>query len=583
MAWLFSRIRQGLSVLLMLSLPLLALYPDTASAISAGQAFNSLLGNADISTDAPGYYHTEARNAFVAGGFDVHFANNNFQLINITPPSLNIGCGGISMFFGGFSFISGAQFSQLVQNIMEAALGYAIQLAIQTLCPACEAVLQVLQKAAQLANSLANNTCRMGQQLVNFGAKELGLGLGGTKSHSSGKGVTDKCAAWDAGNGGGSGFLSSLNSGVCQFAGEALNSIDNWMNQLSGAGAQTAANKMKKSLGNITWQSLHALGLTSSTELTEILLSLMGTDIVYPSKNNARNHYYPPLWSSGLHGGPKDQLRPLVFLYLCGAQQGNDQPLAQNQTATSIVQAESGANYDFCQQLANVSSNPWSILSSVQLYKCTGNASGSDWSWPSGDLGTCTAPLDTLPLNVAEQSWTNNTNEGFLRYVQYQLSGAVQNVEDGKALTTQEVALIQEAPFPLYQIINLAVVYPTTATELLANASQIIALLLTEHMIIDVMNNVSEASQFTVNNKKVAGTSQIIDLLSQLKAMQLAITQHALTLSTYELQMMHEVRQIQRLIQDQVSQEGLMGNQQYSQALMSNVTLNQPQPPQPQP
>lgn len=582
MAWLLLRLRQSLSILLMLSLPLLAVYPDMAEAMSAGQAFNSLLGNADTSTTAPGYYHTEARNAFVAGGFDVHFANNNFQLINITPPSIQAGCGGISMFFGGFSFISGAQFSQLVQNIMEAALGYAIQLAIQTLCPACEAVLQVLQKAAQLANSLANNTCHMAKDLVNFGASELGIpGLaGGGGNNSGGKNsATSKCASMDSGNGGGSGFLASLNSGVCQYAGEAMNTLDKWMTSLNGAGAQTEANKMKKSLGNITYQALDAMGITSSQELTQVLMSLLGTDIIYPSKNNADNHYYAPLWSAGVH----KHLRGLLFLYLCGSQQGNDTPLGQNQTASSITQAESSSNYYFCQQLSNATSNPWDILSSIELYACEGTATSNNWQWPSTTLGECTNQLQEESLATASQNWSTTSQEGFLRYVQAKLSNAVTHVENGQALTTGEIALIQEAPFPLYQIINLAAVYPTTAAQMLGNASQIIALLLAEHMIIDVMDNVSEASQFTVNNKQVEGPAKILQLLSTLKQMQLAITQRALTLSTYELQMMHEVRQVQRLIQDQVSQEGLMGNQQYSQALMAGVTMNQPTPPQNQP
>lgn len=569
---LLFRIRQGITLLLMLSLPLLALYPDTAAAMSAGQAFDGLLSNADTSTTAPGYYHTEARDAFVAGGFTVHFANNNFQLINITPPSINAGCGGISMFFGGFSFISGAQFSQLVQNIMEAALGYAIQLAIQTLCPACEAVLQVLQKAAQLANSLSNNTCQMAKEMVNFGAKELGLGSNALSSPASSKsGVTGKCAATEASNGGGSGFLSSLNSGVCQFAGQAMKTLDGWMTSLNGAGSQNEANKMKTMLGNTTYQTLNALGITSSQELTDVLLSIMGTDIIYPTANSAENHYYAPLWS----GGARKSLRPLVFLYLCGSSQGDMQAVGSNQNA-SLPQDELGADLAFCKSFSQDSGSPWAILDQTQLYQCQGIASGNGWSWPS-DLGGCTQ-MGPEPLSTLDTSWSDSTQEGFLRYVQGVLSASVTAVDNGSPLSPQDIALIQEAPFPLYQVINLAVVYPETSEELLANASQIIALLLTEHMLVDIMDNVSEQSQFTVNNKQVKSPAPVLAILSSIKKEQMAVTQRALTLSTYELQMMHEVRQVQRLVQDQVAQEGLMGNQQYSQAVMSNVAMNQPGP-----
>ncbi len=580
MARLFLRLRQSFSILLMLSLPLLALYPDTVSAMTAGQAFNGLLGNADTSVNAPGYYHTEARGAFVGGGFDVHFANSNFQLINITPPSFSAGCGGISMFFGGFSFISGAQFSQLVQNILQAALGYAIQLAIQTLCPACEAVLQVLQKAAQMANSMANNTCHLAKEAVNFGAGLLGLGKSSAASpgKSGQTGVTSKCAALQASNGGGSGFLSSLNSGVCQFAGKAMNTINNWMTTLNGATASGQANKMRAILGNTTYQTLHALGLTSSNELADILMSLMGTNIIFPSANSAESHYHAPLWSGGIH---KTGLRPLVFLYLCGTSQGNEQALPSNTTDASIPAAEIASDFAFCQKLSGDSANPWAILNSAQLYYCNGTASGSGWTWPNStpSLGACTT-LSTGSVGFVDgqQQWSYTSSIGFLRYVQNQLGVAVGDVENGNAMPASAVALIQEAPFPLYQIINLAVVYPTTANELLANASQAIALLLTEHMLVDIMDNVSQASQSTINNKQVRSPAAVLQILSTVKDAQMAVTQRALTLSTYELQMMHEVRQVQRLVQDQVAQEGLMGNQQYSQALMSNVTLNQPQP-----
>ncbi|MCW7017626.1 conjugal transfer protein TraH [Escherichia coli] len=48
----------------------------------------------------------------------------NIQLISMTLPDINAGCGGIDAYLGSFSFINGDQLQRFVKQIMSNAAGY---------------------------------------------------------------------------------------------------------------------------------------------------------------------------------------------------------------------------------------------------------------------------------------------------------------------------------------------------------------------------------------------------------------------------------------------------------------------------
>ncbi|MHB1666119.1 conjugal transfer protein TraH [Thiomonas sp.] len=528
---------------------LLALYPATAEAFQGpAAALGNLLSGVDISTTTPGNYSTQARDAFVAGGFTVHFPTNNFQLINITPPSFSAGCGGISMFFGGLSFISGAQFSALVQNLMQAVLGYAVELAIQTLCPACEAVLQVLQKAAQLANALANNTCRLAKAIVNGGAGMLGLPQLDTTS-----GATQQCGKTTASTGNGSGFLSSLNSGVCQFATAANKELNSINTSLSGGAQSADSNKLKDRLGNLTYNALVAMGVTDK-ESQEILLSLVGTQINLPGSPPGQP--YQPL-DMNLDGR---NLNPLVYAWMCGTG-----PLSAN-TALSKVPGGQTA----CAALGGGGMGNME-LQNAELYVCT----GEDTAFQGASDGICSI-MTVEPMSTVLPTWSSMDTSGFIATVGATLNMAVTDVANGQSIAQNDpnaIALIQEVPFPLYQVINLAAVYPDIASELIANAALTISYMLTEKMLLQIMQDLQQADTAP---KRVIGIQRILRVAEGIRTNTYAINQRILVTNNLELQMMGEVRQVNRLVQNQVMQEGLMGNQAFATGLMSNITLATP-------
>ncbi len=58
----------------------------------------------------------------------------NIQLISMTLPDINAGCGGIDAYLGSFSFINGDQLQRFVKQIMSNAAGYFLTLPCRQRC-----------------------------------------------------------------------------------------------------------------------------------------------------------------------------------------------------------------------------------------------------------------------------------------------------------------------------------------------------------------------------------------------------------------------------------------------------------------
>ena len=92
-----------------------------------------------INVTPGGAYDTQRRGVISGGSISMRNKIVHPNLISWVPPEINGGCGGIDLFAGSFSFINGAQFTQLSRSIAQAAVGYAFELAIEghvpDLCP----------------------------------------------------------------------------------------------------------------------------------------------------------------------------------------------------------------------------------------------------------------------------------------------------------------------------------------------------------------------------------------------------------------------------------------------------------------
>ncbi|EIQ0794666.1 conjugal transfer protein TraH, partial [Escherichia coli] len=90
----------------------------------------------------------------------------NVQLISMTLPDINAGCGGIDAYLGSFSYINGEQLQRFVKQIMSNAAGYFFDLALQTTVPEIKTAKDFLQKMASDINSMNLSSCQVAQGLV---------------------------------------------------------------------------------------------------------------------------------------------------------------------------------------------------------------------------------------------------------------------------------------------------------------------------------------------------------------------------------------------------------------------------------
>ncbi len=103
-----------------------------------------------------------ARRGVIAGG-NVQIRNRivDTNLVTFTPPSFQAGCGGVDLFGGSFSYVSGDQIVPLLKAVASNAVGYAFQIGLSAICETCMGAIETMQKKVQCPASAF-----MGQNLV---------------------------------------------------------------------------------------------------------------------------------------------------------------------------------------------------------------------------------------------------------------------------------------------------------------------------------------------------------------------------------------------------------------------------------
>lgn len=136
-----------------------------ASVDSDLQGFFSSLGYASNVTSASSY-QTQAAGYYDGGSLFLRNQVKNLQLVHLDMPSYRAGCGGINLFFGGFSYIKSDELIKFFQNVLSSSGGYAFNLAMETSVPQLAHVMQYMQSIADRVNSANMNSCEMAENLV---------------------------------------------------------------------------------------------------------------------------------------------------------------------------------------------------------------------------------------------------------------------------------------------------------------------------------------------------------------------------------------------------------------------------------
>jgi hypothetical protein len=556
---------------------LMAVQPLVASATDLDAAFGNLLGpGAAASVNKPGNYQSGARNSFVAGGLEMRVprASSTAQLFSVTPPKVTAGCNGISATFGGFSFISGAEFEQSLKSIASgAALGFVSMMVMKTMCPPCEAVVQFLKTAAQQAARLSKDSCQWGQEL----AQKFMAG-----SASQGDPVP-VCGTTISGSGGTKDFLSAMNS--------ACDSVKSAIDTIVDANPEAKTNPDVKGalqcavgvgMGNMTWQRLAAFdseGVGGSATSCDtdgcrrklLLLNLLGAELGYdgsnkvscatkgleekspePANPDAKDSVAKPIYCE-----PKLNAQDAIGLFMCGEPGAASMPIGSSSPRVA----------EYCQSFftgttsSAATGGSLSHLKSMEVYTCLDGPANCQVL----GLGTSAAILG---------------GQGFLVSVNNLLRKGVDAVRTNKKMPTDVIALMQVAPYPLYQAINAAAVYPAAADDLVDSMSILVAEQAAVAYLDDALRLQGRATAKAKGCVTPQQASKILEMVGAMRAASKARRQEIGQNIAIQEALTEQIRQINMTIQKQVMTQDMLSSGQYAQglntALAPNVSQSNP-------
>ncbi|HDM75372.1 MAG TPA: hypothetical protein ENG51_02755 [Deltaproteobacteria bacterium] len=150
----------------------------------------------NMSVSRPAHLANQERGYYSMGGVSYRTPTKVVPVLTVTPPTFQIGCGGIDGFWGGFSYLSADYLVQMFQNIMQAAPAFAFKMALKVLCEQCDSAMSSLEQIAQTINSTVLDECKTaqmagswaGEKLANLIGRKTSLGeidnfLDGIKNH----------------------------------------------------------------------------------------------------------------------------------------------------------------------------------------------------------------------------------------------------------------------------------------------------------------------------------------------------------------------------------------------------------------
>ena len=565
---------------LVLALVLLVGVQASRAAVSASTAFQQLTS----SFSGPGGYNTGSRNIMVAGSLHVWTPSTDVQLISLTPPSLNAGCGGISMYFGGFSFINGAQFQQLVTDVMQNAQGYVMELAIRTLCPMCADILDAMQKLAQMANSLGANSCKVAEDLVNKAAGLASIGPDAPNGKSEATASQGSCSSTAQNSGVVSDYDQAM-SGICSSVQQATSWISNELNSLSAAMQPQAASNVAAIHGNTEWALLTQSGY-ADTSIKDLVLSMTGfsvkpftgqdTTVLYGATLTPQAYMKALLYGVNPSATAKlmatnsqyasGALNDLVtdyevmgrnghylkdYVYLCGRTANGNSALAPAWTPYGTV---AGVTYPTGMNWSNACNGPFDAISSGQ----------TAYSGPAPAMVEISQLYGNSQFNLLGE-------HGLLYDVGTSLAAAVQAVSQNKPIPSSALALMQLTPLPVYQMINLAAVYPGVAGRLVNSYSELIALQIARSVTERGLSDTSTALLGATGSPGPGAFHALQKVMRRLQAQMNALTQTMDREVYLEEGMFLNIQQIQRVIADQATENGLAGGMLFTRGLAASV------------
>jgi len=124
-------------------------------------------GLINASSESAGYFSTQTRGYYTLGSQSFRINGQGaFSLAHIEMPQLSVGCGGIDMIWGGFSFLTDPKYLVAkLKGIGYAAAAYAFKMAITSLCKDCGEIMDALETVSESVNNFNLDTCSIGKSV----------------------------------------------------------------------------------------------------------------------------------------------------------------------------------------------------------------------------------------------------------------------------------------------------------------------------------------------------------------------------------------------------------------------------------
>lgn len=560
------------ALLLGLLVVLFAAVPLSAQARSIDDAFKNLLGSqTNVSYTKPGSYSSQARNTFVAGGVDVRFPTTRTPaLYSVTPFSMSAGCSGVSMHFGGLSFISGEEIKTLIENVAQNAEGVAIELVMTVLCGPCAHVMQVMRSLATAAARTALDSCQVARNLVEGGAVKF-FGYEPNRvdkqSYECSQLCTEsnKCAEW----------VASLTSGLCDGAKNTANFLEEYvMGTLEAIGGEGSGDPETKAAAlckvgvqcNTLWtamnESKELRGVDEDKVRAKVLLmNVIGTNLACGTDAKCIEN----MTGGGAKGqaAPEGVTKGANDVYTFPPQLGNvsgDGSKASMQDVFTLFMC--GTNWD------SAGASPYAQEIIRSYCEVPGDSPHAKFQAQLAQLPVwdCEDPEQCLVIKKVPLGASSLVGSGYLPKVVNLIYDAVSRVRRNTALSDEQIQLIQVIPsVPLYQAINAAAVYPDAGGNLVALMSTYTAQLLAYAHIRDIIRQAEKLDRS--NSLSADAYDRIYAFLGGMRAATMKAREQMSQSMVMQQALMEQIRLINLAMQREVMSTELLGTARFATAV----------------
>jgi conjugative transfer pilus assembly protein TraH len=99
-------------------------------------------------SQGPSSFEGQKRNYYSGGYFSARYHASKDYLFSVNAPSIKMGCGGIDIMMGGFSFLKADEMVKKMEKIITspAAAAFAFDMALGILCEPCKNSLNEMEK-----------------------------------------------------------------------------------------------------------------------------------------------------------------------------------------------------------------------------------------------------------------------------------------------------------------------------------------------------------------------------------------------------------------------------------------------------